>query len=230
MSSRKRARGRESSTEREISSETESTESESESDSTLIEKSDSDSSYTAKCSTRLERRKKRRQNYLAGKARQAHTISAEVKASFEEDEAGPSQRTSSESLPRNDDVCMYCAPVLQKYAETFKGMKMQGTELKKRKKINPHPKKPNFCHYRDLKKQNEWLRNNVFDAMGNYLFCCKCIHTALGVAYKRLAHQRSVKRAQYSEPLRTLTKGNVIEQRLSEYVVMPPECDLSFSK
>ena len=106
---------------------------------------------------------------------------------------------------------------------------MQGTELKKRKKINPHPKRPHFDHYRDLKKQNDWLHSNVFDAMGNYLFCCKCVHTALGVSYKRLAHQRSIKRAEYSEPLRTLTKGEVIEERLSEFVVMPVGCDLSFS-
>ena len=38
------------------------------------------------------------------------------------------------------------------------------------------------------------------------------------MSYKRLAHQRSVKRAEYSEPRRTLTKGEVIEERLSESV------------
>ena len=34
--------------------------------------------------------------------------------------------------------------VLQKYAETFKGMKRQGSELKRRKLINPHPKSANI--------------------------------------------------------------------------------------
>ena len=177
----------------------------------------------------MERRKLRKKNYLEGKARQAHNISAEVRTSFEESQPGPSQECRNEPSQWHDDVCKCCAPVLQKYSDVFKGMKMQGTELKKRKKINPHPKRPHFDHYRDLKKQNDWLRSNFFDAMGNYLFCCKCVHTALGVSYKRLAHQRSVKRAEYSEPLRTLTKGEVIEERLSEFIVMPVGCDLSFS-
>ena len=36
----------------------------------------------------------------------------------------------------NNDICKSCAPVLMKYSETFK---RQGTELKQRKLINPHP-------------------------------------------------------------------------------------------
>ena len=56
-------------------------ESESESESTA---SDLDSTFTPKGSTRLERRKLRKKNYLEGKARQAHNISAEVRTSFEE--------------------------------------------------------------------------------------------------------------------------------------------------
>ena len=53
--------------------------------------------------------------------------------------------------------------MLQKYAVTFKDMKRQGTELKKRKRVNPHPKKPESQQYRDLVRQNELLRCNVFD-------------------------------------------------------------------
>ena len=30
-------------------------------------------------------------------------------------------------------------------------------------------------YYRNFVLQNEWLRGNVFDAMGNYLFCQECI-------------------------------------------------------
>ena len=42
-------------------------------------------------------------------------------------------------------------------------MKMQGSELKRRKLINSHPKKPSTIQYRDLVKQSEWLSNNISD-------------------------------------------------------------------
>lgn len=125
-------------------------------------------------------------------------------------------------------VCTSCAPVLSKDTDTFRGLKRQGSELKRRKKINPEPKRVNFDHYGDLIKQNEWLHGNVFDAMGNYLFCCKCVHIALGVSYQRLSRQRKIKQAESKEPLRSMTKAEVVTERLSNYVVMPPECDVSF--
>ena len=219
---RKRSREQDQTSDSELENSTE-TITESESEST---ESELDSVYTPKCSTRSIRRNMQRLNYLKGKARCAHSISCTLKASFKENQPGPSTEASDEHLQH---VCKHCDPVLTKYADTFKGLIMQGTKLKKRKKINPHPKRPDFAHYRDLNKQNEWLRSNVFDTMGNYLFCCKCIHIALGISYKRLAHQRSVKRSQYAEPLRRMTKGDVIENRLSQFVVMPPDCDQSFS-
>ena len=128
----------------------------------------------------------------------------------------------------NNNVCKSCAPVLQKYADTFTSMKRQGSELKKKKRINPHPKKSETQQYRDLVRQNERLRCNIFDAVGNYLFCCKCVHHALGVSYQRLSRQRSVKRKQFVEPLCSMTKSEVESENLSQYVVMPQGCELSF--
>ena len=125
-------------------------------------------------------------------------------------------------------MCKSCAPVLQKYAVTFTSLKRQGSELKKRKRINPHPKKPETLQYRDLVRQNEWLRCNIFDTVGNYLFCCKCVHHALGVSFQRLSRQRSVKRKQCAEPLRSMTKSEVEFECLSQYIVMPQGCELSF--
>ena len=106
-------------------------------------------------------------------------------------------------------------------------MKRQGTELKRRKLINPHPKQPDKEQYRDLVKQNEWLRNNVFDSLGNYIFCSRCVHHALGVLYQRLSRQRSIKRWESSESICSMTKSEV-EERLGEWVVMPPGCEMSF--
>ncbi len=98
-------------------------------------------------------------------------------------------------------------------------MKRQGSELKRRKTINPHPKRPESQQYRDLVKQNEWLRNNVFDSLGNFFFC---IHHALGISHQRLSRQRSINES--------VSKYEVEDQRLSESVVMPQGCDLSFMK
>ena len=107
-------------------------------------------------------------------------------------------------------------------------MKRQGSELKRRKLINPHPKKQDKEHYRDLVKQNDWIRNNIFDATGNYLFCCRCVHHGLGISFQRLARQRKIKKKQFSEPLRSFTKSEVISKNLGQNVVMPEGCDISF--
>ena len=68
----------------------------------------------------------------------------------------------------------------------------------------------------------------IFDALGNYLFCSKCIHDALGVSYQRLSCHCKVKRAQFNQPIWNMTKQEVSEQKLSQYVIMPEGCDVSF--
>ena len=97
-------------------------------------------------------------------------------------------------------------------------MKRQGSELKRRKTINPHPKRPESQQYRDLVKQNEWLRNNVFDALGNFYFCSGCIHHALGISHQRLSRQRSIKKRLSNEPVRSITKSEVEEEEVEEEV------------
>ena len=141
-----------------------------------------------------------------------------------------SKSLEDEHLHTAAKVCKSCSPVLQKYSDTFMSLKQQGRELKKRRKINPHPKKPDMLQYWDLVKQNEWLRNNVFDTMGNYLFCSSCIHHRLGVSYQRLSRQRNVKRKEHMEPLRCIKKSEFEKRALAEYVVMPTGINLSFMK
>ena len=77
-------------------------------------------------------------------------------------------------------------------------------------------------------KQNDWIRNNIFDATGNYLFCCRCVHHGLGISFQRLARQRKIEKKQFSEPLRSFTKSEVISKNLGQNVVMPEGCDISF--
>ena len=69
--------------------------------------------------------------------------------------------------------------------------------------------------------QNQWLRENVFDAYGNYLYCSSCIGTILHVSKDRLARLREIKVRQYQEPLRVMTKAQVVGQKLEEFVLHP---------
>ena len=152
-------------------------------------------------------------------AHQPYQMSSELSRSLKDGQPGPSEEAHYQPSDWIVNVCKSCAPVLCRYSETFKGLKRQGSERKKWKKINPHPKKSSFSHYRDLTKQNEWLRSNIFDAMGNYLFCCKCVNAAMGISYKHSAPQCSVQRAQFKEPTRILTKQEVVVKRLTELLL-----------
>ena len=150
-----------------------------------------------------------------------------METSFSE---GSSNDTSGTSLDDSEtttqSICSKCEPILLQYADIFKQLVHQGTELKK-KKVNPNPKKPGM-HYRDVKRQSDWLRENMFDAMGNYLFCCACVRIAFGISKQRITRQRAIKRKQFKEPLQSMSKAEVEKERLGEYVVMPKDLDVSF--
>ena len=80
-----------------------------------------------------------------------------------------------------------------------------------------------------MNAQNAWLRSNVFDAMGNYLFCVKCVCAAFHVSPQRLSRLREVKRAQFQTPTVEMLKSEVEKERLSAYVLMPSSCDTCFA-
>ena len=177
-----------------------------------------------KVTRRKERRKQQRERYLSGESRHPYCHTPALETSFSE---GSSNETSGESETTTTKVCAKCEPVLLRYADIFKQLVHQGTELKKKKKVNPNPKKRG-THYRDVKRQNDWLRENMFDAMGNYLFCCGCIRMAFGISKQRIARQRAIKQKQFKEPLQNMTKAEVEKEHLGEYVVMPGGLDISF--
>ena len=170
--------------------------------------------------TRKERRSEQRTNYLEGRARHPYRHTPVLRASLAESpEASTSER-----------ICAQCKPILSRYADTFKELVHQGSQLKRVKHLYPNPKRSDCTHYRDLKRQNEWLRANVFDTMGNYLYCCQCIRIAFGISKQRIANQRRIKRQQSQHPLVEMTKREVEEQRLGECVVMPDGTETAFNK
>ncbi len=104
-----------------------------------------------------ERRKARKDAYLDRRARKPHHHTSTQEVTERSSGTGDTPTTSSSSK-----ICLQCKPVLSRYADTFKGMVHQGSELKRKVTINPHPTKPDTIHYRDLVNQNEWLRQNMF--------------------------------------------------------------------
>ena len=104
---------------------------------------------------------------------------------YEQEDLIPIRKLSeslSEKGINSDGVCAQCDPVLSRHVSDFKSMMHQGTKLKSRKSINPHPKCGNFTHYCDIVRQNEWLRSHMFDSLGNYLWCSLCICAAFGIS------------------------------------------------
>lgn len=168
--------------------------------------------------TRKDRRSARKEVYLDGRARNPHSHTRVLRRSLEE----------ASSSSADTSVCPQCAPVLSRYSDTFKGLVHQGSDLKRKKAVNPHPKRVDLTHYRDIVKQNDWLRQNVFDSLGNYLYCCTCICAAFGVSKDRLTRQRNVKRKQSQDPLVDMPKSEVEEKRLGDFVVMPPNVEASY--
>ena len=212
-----------------------------------------------KTSTRKERKRELKTNYLLGKGRKSYTRRPTLDRSLEEDaeQPGPSGLSASGGVSsgggvsesggvspsggegasgiestnggvglrggasrgesssgganssggESSNVCPKCRPVLSLYSDIFKYLTHHRSELKRRKHLNPHPKQPDMPHYHDLNRQNEWIRENVFDLMGNYLFCSPCIRKSLGVSPQRLCRQRAIKRKQLQEPLRNMTKA-----------------------
>ena len=158
--------------------------------------------------SRKRRRSSRLENYISGKSRKAYRVHEDV-------------TRSAEGSPHMEGVCSVCQQGLARVAEGFHRLRHQGTELKKRVKILPHPKHPERTHYRNIIAQNEWLRANVFDSMGNYLFCQECIVKGLRISKQRLAHQRQVKKSFFQHPITKKTKLEVEAESLLSFVVMP---------
>ena len=178
--------------------------------------------------TRKRRREEQRGNYLTGKASKPYVHTPTLKMAFSDCKAGPSDTPSTEAS--TEKVCTRCSPVLSRYKVTFEGLVHQGCTLKRRKSSNPHPKRPNTQPYRDLNAQNAWLRSNIFDPMGNYLFCARCVSQSFHISPQWLARQRALKRAQFQSPTTEMVKSEVEKEKLGDYVVMSLGCDINFAE
>jgi len=114
-----------------------------------------------------------------------------------------------------------CIPYCLGMLKFSKSLAHHGTQLRKCQHVNPYPKRADAIPQGDMKTQNEWLVSNVFNSLGNYLYCQPCSVAAFGVSRQRLAHLRKVKQEMYYHLAVDMTKEEVEEQRLGEFVIMP---------
>ena len=179
--------------------------------------------------TRAAKRKARKDRYLSGRSRKpySHTPVLSVRDG-ESDNGATSSVESSLSLDQRDKICSRCWPVLSRYVDSFESLVHQDSALKKCKHINPSPSSPDVEHHRDTIRQNDWIRSNLFDPLGNYLFCCNCICAAFKISKQRLSRQKKIKQSSSKDPIVDMTKKDVDDQRLSDSVVMPASIELSF--
>ena len=86
----------------------------------MTEECSSDSPSSSDSDFEVDRQQKRKQTYLEGRAHKPYRVVRDL--------SGPSSSDRDDLTVNN--VCNSCMPVLCKYAETFKGLKGQGSELK----------------------------------------------------------------------------------------------------
>ena len=143
------------------------TESPSEGESTE-EFTSSDDESTVYGSKGKRRRKHNYDTYFDGRSRKAYQLRKRLRKSLD----------TVESTTDLEGVCTQCMPGLAQIVEGFNRLSHSGSELKKRKKRYPNPKVKDRAHYRNVVAENAWIRGNIFDPMGNYLFCHTCLQLA----------------------------------------------------
>lgn len=187
---------------------------------------DTEPSATSTPSGRHQKRQRRAERYLGGQARAPYKQhDSDLSRSFGDD----SQLACEEPLPkRRRGECSACPCHLQKLAKVFNDIGRHGKERSKRARGYPVPKKANRRKYRNMTAENAWIRENLFDAHGNYRYCHYCILAYINVHSERLAKQRKIKQQQAQEPVREMKKAEVERQRLTDHVLMPEGLSASF--
>ena len=104
-----------------------------------------------KSAKRKERRQEQKASYLAGMSRESYKRRSALNVELDED-----GRANGQPETRQDSgyMCTKYRLIFSRYEGIYKSLIHQHSELKKRKHANPHPKRPDFVHYCDLKRQN----------------------------------------------------------------------------
>jgi len=155
------------------------------------------------------------ENYLRGKSRRAYSLREDIAHGLKNTQVNLYKSDIPNAV--SGSSCS-CREILEKFAELFNNMVHTGPALVKRatgQQSKSHDKK-----FRDLKKQNEWLLENVFDIHGNYLFCAACIKETLNIHASRLHRLRKIKREQANAQIRRVKKKDIKNEQVIN--IVPP--------
>lgn len=125
-------------------------------------------------------------NYLEGRARGPYLHTPTLKL-----------KDYEQASTDRGEICPRCSPVLSMYVDTFKSFVDGGSHSKSVKPVN----RSLMSRQSVVTRQNEWLRENIFDHVGNYLFCSPCVCLAFHISRQRLTYQQTLKRQVLMTPL-----------------------------
>jgi hypothetical protein len=165
--------------------------------------------------TAKSRKQERVDNFFKGKARAAYRLAPEL------DESLSSLETSfagEQAVEDSEELCKRgCTEILRQLADVFHAVGCHNAKTEETY-AKSYPKEG---EHKNITAQNQWMRESLFDAYGNYLYCTSCISRTLGVNRTRLSRLRVTKVHQYQEPIKAMTKKEVVENKLESFVLHP---------
>ena len=140
------------------------------------------------CTTKVSRAVKAAKAFSSGLSRRPCMVRKEILRGI----VALKQQKSS-----HNNVCQACASLLD-FKELYNSFYHSGRELKRRKAAY---KKATGSIYYDVKKQNNFLLQSVFDSNGNYLFHQDSIRAVFEISNQRLTClKKSIQMQKASQP------------------------------
>jgi len=170
----------------------------------------------AKPSTYRDKRKETSvKNFLGGEARQPYTLREDIVSGLK------NRVTQINENKKNDNSCI-CQETLGQFSDMFKNM-IHNDQGSVKKSSN---QKGTTEKHKDIKRQNKWLLENIFDSYGNYIYCFSCVKEILGIGGTRLHRLREIKRQQVNTPVIQVRKDQVLIKQICDVVSPVNESDI----
>ena len=162
--------------------------------------------------------------FLDGAAKSVYAVKSDILRNIEVFENTAQAKDNSlyaKQIEKAQLPCDKCKTVLFSILDQFQSIKHDAKTLVNRKASHPKPTKGGQC--RNITDENRWLREHVFDAVGNYIYCQECIIEVFRISKGRLARQRDIKRMEAFFSVTEMTKRDVEAQNLTNSIIIPED-------
>jgi hypothetical protein len=151
-------------------------------------------------------------NFLGGEARQPYILREDIVGGLKNRVTQINEKNENKNR-KNDNSCI-CQETLGQFSGMFKNMIHTDQDSIKK---SSSQKGTTEKHW-DIKRQNKWLLENVFDSYGNYIYCFSCVKEILGIGGTRLHRLREIKRQQINTPVIQIRKDQVLIKQICDVV------------